>query len=117
MVVDVVPYQLLKFGKALRKEVSSCRLMGEPWQPQLTAPPPHRTYCCEKVDQSAIPQAVHSFIAWGKDCEGPRTIQDRWQPTVLQQQNVGLDRSLPQNPTWFLPSSANRELPLFKWET
>lgn len=30
MVVDVVPYQLLKFGKALREEVSSWRLMGEP---------------------------------------------------------------------------------------
>lgn len=56
MVVDVVPYQLLKFGKA----------------------------CCEKVDQSAISQAVHSFVARGKDCEGPRPIQDRWQPTVLQ---------------------------------
>lgn len=56
VVVDVVPHQLLKFGKA----------------------------CCEKVDQAAISKAIHSFIAWGKDCEEPRPIQDRRQPAVLQ---------------------------------
>lgn len=88
---------------------SSWRLMAKPWQPQPTAACSHRAYCCKKVDQTAISKAVHSFITWGKDCEGPRSIQDRRQPTVLWQQNRGLDRSLPQSPTRFLPPTVSQQ--------
>lgn len=56
MVVDMVPHQLLQF----------------------------RETRCEEVDQAAVTQAVHSLIAWDKDCEGPRSVQDGRQPTVLQ---------------------------------
>lgn len=60
--------------------------------PMSLAPSSRRAYCCEEVDQAAVTQAVHSLVAWGKDCEGPGPVQDGGQPTVLQGWEKGSGR-------------------------
>lgn len=83
--------------------------------PHLPRPSSGRAYRCEEVDQAAVTQPVNGFVAWDKDREGPRPIQDGRQPAVLWQWEGCSGRlcgqPLPLSPAKALLPSACREYP------